>query len=168
MAVAFFAAFFNQIPLASLAAILIVVGYKLSRPAMYKDQFKKGQQQFVPFITTIVAILLTDLLVGILVGMMVGFYYILHTHNAVSRFHVKTLEADCGMRETRIHLSQQVSFLKKADLLAALDTIDEGTRVIINGDSAKAIDRDVIELLRDFQDAASDKNIEVVYESLNI
>ena len=59
------AKFLNLIPLASLAAILIVVGYKLAKPELFKKLYQLGSEQFIPFIATVVGILATDLLIGI-------------------------------------------------------------------------------------------------------
>src|SRR5688572_29331202 len=43
----------NKIPLACLAAILIMVGYKLAKPSLFISMFKKGKDQFIPFVVTI-------------------------------------------------------------------------------------------------------------------
>ena len=66
----------NQIPLAALAAVLISVGYKLTKPALFIERYRKGWTQFVPFVVTVLAILFTDLLVGIVIGLIVGFIFV--------------------------------------------------------------------------------------------
>lgn len=166
MAVALFASFLNYIPLSSLAAILIFVGYKLTRPALYVAQYQRGRQQFVSFISTVVAILLTDLLVGFLIGMAVGIYYILYTHNKLSQFKIEELNENDGEIRTSIYLSEQVSFLNKATLHAALQGVHENTTVIINGSHTRSIDDDILELLYEFQETARSKRIEVILDSV--
>ena len=52
----------NMIPLGVLAAILLVVGYKLAKPALFKRMYREGMGQFIPFVVTIVGIVFTDLL----------------------------------------------------------------------------------------------------------
>src|SRR5690606_8696514 len=58
----------NLIPLATLAASLFVVGYKLAKPSIFKRIYKQGAIQFIPFLTTVLGIVFTDLLYGILIG----------------------------------------------------------------------------------------------------
>lgn len=87
LAVAIFPKVMNLIPLSALAAILIMVGYKLTKPALYKAQLKLGRDRFIPFVTTVVAILFTDLLIGILIGMAVGVFYILRANYKVPYFY---------------------------------------------------------------------------------
>ena len=67
----------NKIPLASLAAILFLVGYKLAKPSLFKEMYRKGWGQFIPFMVTIVGIVFTDLLIGIGLGMVVAIIQIL-------------------------------------------------------------------------------------------
>lgn len=166
LAVLFFAPFLNEIPLASLAAILIMVGFKLSKPSLYKQQFSLGRQQFVPFITTIIAILFTDLLVGILIGMSVGVYYILRANYKVSHFYNEERKEEGGILHITIQLSEHVSFLNKANLLLTLEELPEDSEVIIDGSRTNSIDYDVLELLYDFKEAARGKNIQLILRNI--
>ena len=64
----------NKIPLSVLAAILLIVGYKLAKPALFKSMYQLGWKQFIPFVITIAGIIFTDLLIGIGLGVLLGSY----------------------------------------------------------------------------------------------
>lgn len=151
----------NMIPLASLAAILLVVGFKLVRPSLFKLIYKKGWGQFVPFIVTIIAILLTDLLIGIGIGLAVAIVFIL-----VGNFrapYTYELEDENGHPLVRIRLSEIVSFLNKGNILATLRGIPDGSHVVIDGTRNHFIDYDVEEVIQDFIENAKHRNIEVEF-----
>jgi MFS superfamily sulfate permease-like transporter len=152
----------NLIPYASLAAILIVVGYKLAKPALFVLMWKKGLAQFVPFAVTIVAILLTDLLKGIGIGMVVGVVSILYSNFRVPYFFRIVRQPDGG-QEICIELSEVVSFLNKGHILSTLRAIPDGSRVILDATRSTSIDHDVKELIEDFIQGAAKRRITVTY-----
>ncbi|MFP4093437.1 MAG: SulP family inorganic anion transporter [Cyclobacteriaceae bacterium] len=147
----------NLIPLSALAAILLDVGFKLTRPALYKSQWRIGREQFIPFIVTVVAILFTDLLVGISIGMAVGVYFILR-NNYNTPFQVSEENKETHSHYT-IHLSEHVSFLNKANITSILDKISQNSVVDIYGDNTKFIDYDIVEAINEFRETADEKNI---------
>lgn len=149
----------NMIPLAALAAVLLNVGYKLTKPVLFKKQWKLGFDQFIPFVVTVVAILFTDLLVGTSIGMAVGFYYILRA-NYNTPFSFVTQSKDTH-DHYEIHLSEHVSFLNKASLAKALDQLPRGSVVEIYGDNTKFIDYDVIEAIYEFHDVAEERGVHI-------
>ncbi|HXU27973.1 MAG TPA: SulP family inorganic anion transporter [Bacteroidia bacterium] len=152
------------IPLSALASILIFTGYKLTSPKIIKSVFKMGYDQAIPFIVTIVVMLLTDLLKGVSCGIIVAALFILRNNY---RFPFKMIHEKI---EGRIHyyikLSQNVTFLNKGKMMAALQTIPNGAKVYIDGNNATFIDKDILELLSEFKKAAINKNIEVVAENI--
>lgn len=148
----------NMIPLATLAAVLFVVGYKLAKPALFKQMYGHGWEQFVPFMATVVGILATDLLRGIGIGMAVAVVVVLH-HNLRNPFTVQQHEP--GTEEYSIHLAEEVSFLNKGRVLQQLASIPDGTRVVIDASRSKVIDFDVREILREFKSSAPARNIAV-------
>ncbi len=153
-------AFLNLIPLASLAAILLLVGYKLSNVALYKSMYKLGWEQFMPFIITVVAILLTDLLKGIGIGMCFAIFYILRKNyrNSYHRHKESTPQGNVIM----LKLSEEVTFLNKASIRLTLDELPENSKVIIDGSKSVNIDFDVLEAIGDFKKhTATLKNIKV-------
>ena len=151
----------NMIPLASLAAILLMVGYKLAKPALFKDMYKLGWEQFVPFTVTVVAILATDLLKGITAGMIVGgFYALLHSYR--NSHHMKEVITNKeGQQIHQLVLAEEVSFFNKASVVKALDAIPANSKVIIDCTNSKSIAYDVIELIKNYEINAKTKNISV-------
>jgi MFS superfamily sulfate permease-like transporter len=145
----------NMIPLASLAAILIMVGYKLITPALVRDMYRKGWTQFAPFVVTILAILFTDLLVGIGIGITVGLFFVLKTNfnNALS-----TVNAG---NHFLIRLNKDVSFLNKALLRETLRKIPSESYVIIDGSRSWFIDADIQETINDFKESAASRRIRI-------
>lgn len=153
----------NKIPLASLAAILLMVGYKLSNVGLYKTMYKLGWEQFIPFIVTIVSILCTDLLKGIGIGMCFGVFYVLRK-NYRNSYHYKE---DKAANTIYIKLSEEVTFLNKASIRKTLDTVPENSKLVIDGSNSENIDYDVLESIQDFKKhTAGLKNI--VVETINI
>lgn len=145
----------NQIPLASLASILFMVGYKLAKPGIFKEMYKYGSDQFVPFLVTIVAIIFTDLLIGIIIGLIVGTGYIIR-RNYRSAFSIVKKDS-----ETIIRFRKDVNFIHKSELVKALNDIPEGEKLIIDGTKTNYIDHDVYELIQGFRYTASERNIDL-------
>lgn len=146
---------FSFVPYASLAAILIMVGFKLAKPALFKKVFKEGWLQFIPFIATIVGILFTNLLYGIGIGLAVSFLVILYYNFKLS--HYLSIEGDIY----HIRLTEHMTFLNKASLIETLLKIPNGVKVIIDQSEAKFVSTDIIESIEDFKIRAIDKNIEI-------
>jgi MFS superfamily sulfate permease-like transporter len=147
--------FLNLIPKAALAGVLIFVGYKLAKPAIFKDQFKKGLDQFLPFVITILVILFTDLLVGILVGILVGLAFVAYSNYKSAIVFVKDGE------QYLVRFSKEVSFLNKAFLKRKLEEIEEGSLVYIDASKSSFVDKDIAEVINDFVTHAPLKNIKV-------
>lgn len=151
----------NMIPLASLAAILLMVGYKLTKPELYKQMYKLGWEQFIPFIITIVAILATDLLKGIAAGMLVGGFFALY-HSYRNSYHLKdVITTEDGKQMHHLVLAEEVSFFNKASVVKALESMPNGSKVVIDCSKSKSIAYDVVELIKDFRSNAKTKNINV-------
>lgn len=145
----------NTIPLASLAAILLTVGYKLAKPSVFLETYRKGKDQFIPFAVTIAAILVTDLLVGITIGILVGLFFVLKVNYHKALFTVN----ENG--NYLIRLTKDVSFLNKPLLRKTFHQIPDGSLVIIDGSRSAFIDQDILETINDFRASASNRNIDV-------
>jgi len=159
LSVLFLADLLNQVPLSALAAVLLLVGFKLTRPSLYKAQLKLGSEQFIPFVVTVLAILFTDLLVGICIGLAVGVFYILKANYKSPYFYAKEEHKD---REViRIKLSEHVSFLNKASIVLTLDHLPHNSHVVIDGENSTYIDYDVLEAIQEFKKTAHERNIVV-------
>ena len=150
-------ALLNRIPLATLAAILIITGFKLADPQTFRAAARVGPKHFVPFVVTVVAILATDLLVGIGIGLAVGAFFVLldSWRNAYSY----QLEESADHHRVRITLAEEVTFLNKARINQALHTLPPGCVAVVDGTRARHIDHDVLELLHDFRATAALKRI---------
>lgn len=151
----------NKIPLSCLAAVLFLVGYKLANPAIFIKEYKKGFDQFLPFVITVFAILFTDLLVGIGIGMVVGLFFVIKTN-----FH-RSLAVTELNGNYLVKLQKDVSFLNKAPLMKQLSTIPPGSNVVLNAVKARFIDHDIQELLHDFIETAPDKDIQIILEGFS-
>jgi MFS superfamily sulfate permease-like transporter len=149
----------NKIPLASLACILFVVGYKLAKPSLFKAMYQLGWYQFIPFIATVIGIVFTDLLKGIAIGMAVSIFYILRNNYKNAYEFLKTKMN--GKDNYAIILSEEVSFLNKGSILQTINQVPTGSQVVIDGSKSKVIDHDVIEILKDFAVNAASRDVGV-------
>ncbi|GAA4300175.1 SulP family inorganic anion transporter [Compostibacter hankyongensis] len=148
----------NRIPLATLAALLIITGYKLCNPAIFREMFAKGKHQWVPFLVTVVAIVWTDLLIGVLLGLAVSVISILRGNIKSPYFFHKGKYRDGDL--IRIELAQEVSFLNKASIQLTLEALPEKSTVLIDGSRTVYVAHDVLELIREFRDVkAPEKQI---------
>lgn len=155
VSILFFARCLNQIPLACLAAILLQTGYKLAKPTLFIEFFRKGEIQLIPFVTTIAAILLTDLLRGIMIGLLIGLYYVIRAN------HHAAISLTQSGNHYLLRLNKDVSFLNRALLRKFLDQIDEDSFVVIDGSKTQFIDHDILETIEDFLQGSADANITV-------
>ena len=150
----------NKIPMASLAAILIMIGFKLASVNTFRHVWNAGKQQFIPFVVTVVAVVFTDLLKGVGIGLAFSIYFILRGNMKLAYFFNKEHHNDS--ETTQIDLAQEVSFLNKAMIKHSLSNLPNNSKLIINAAHTVYIDHDVLELIRNFVDFGSkDKNIKV-------
>ncbi|MDP2903444.1 MAG: SulP family inorganic anion transporter [Methylovulum sp.] len=155
LSVMFFAPFLNTIPLPCLSAILLHTGYKLAKPALFKEYYQKGMSQLLPFVITIIAILLTDLLIGMAIGMGIGLFFVIKAN-----YHAAITLVQDGSHYTLL-LNKDVSFLNKALLRKFILHIQDNSTVTVDASKAKFIDHDILETIEDFLSTAADDNISV-------
>ncbi len=155
LSVMYLSRYLNLIPLACLASILLLTGYKLAKPKLFIEMYHKGANQLAPFVITVAAILIIDLLKGMAFGMACGLFFVIKAnfHSAI------TLTQDGKHYLLRLH--KDVSFLNKALLRQYLGRIEENSFLIIDGSKAQFIDRDIQETIQDFLNTAKDDNISV-------
>jgi MFS superfamily sulfate permease-like transporter len=150
----------NKIPLATLAAILLLVGYKLAKPATFKHFWKKGKYQFVPFIATLLAVVFLDLLKGVALGIVISIIFVLKGNLKRAYYFRKEEYADGDV--IHIDLAQEVSFLNKAAIKQTLSHIPENSKVIIDAKDTVYIAHDILDLIHEFKTTrAVDNNIKV-------
>ncbi|MBD0725739.1 hypothetical protein B6A10_11155 [Flavobacterium sp. L1I52] len=150
----------NKIPLATLATILILIGYKLANPAKIRHFLVKGKYQFVPFIATMVAVVATDLLKGVMLGIAISIVFVLRGN--LKRAYTFKKEEYVDGDIIHIDLAQEVSFLNKAAIKSTLKAIPENSKVIISAHDTVYIAHDILDLIKEFKTTrAVDENIKV-------
>ena len=150
----------NMIPLSVLAAILLVVGFKLAKPGLFKTMYNLGWKQFVPFIVTVLGIIFTDLLVGIGLGLLVGIIVILFMSYQNSHFLHKEGE-DMHKGLVKMTLADEVTFFNKGAILKELDRLPHDTNFELDVTNTKYLDNDIVEILDDFILKAEERNISI-------
>jgi MFS superfamily sulfate permease-like transporter len=151
----------NQIPLASLAIVLIMVGYKLAKPAIFKEMYREGRDQFVPFVVTVVAVVFTDLLKGIGIGVFVAMLYILYTNYKGSMSFMR--EGNSVL----IQFNKDIFYFNKSELKIRLASLKEGEMVYIDGTKSSFIDHDIYLTLEEFQKEVKKRNITVELKGIS-
>jgi MFS superfamily sulfate permease-like transporter len=150
----------NLIPLSVLASILLVVGYKLAKPSLFKTMYYLGWKQFIPFIVTVLGIVFTDLLIGISLGIAVGIVVILIKSYQNSHFlHMEDISN--GIQKFKITLAEEVTFFNKGAILKELDGLPEKTHLELDVRKTRYLDNDIIEILEDFSEKARNRNINI-------
>ncbi len=138
----------KEIPLASLAAVLLVTGVRLANPSVFRQMWREGKSQFIPFIVTVLGIVFTDLLVGVLLGAATSIAFILRS-NFLQPIH-RVIERHVSGDVLRIGLPNQVSFFKRAALDKVLREVPHGGQVLLDARNTNYIDPDVLDLFEDF------------------
>jgi MFS superfamily sulfate permease-like transporter len=150
----------NMIPLSVLAAILLVVGYKLAKPSLFIKMHKLGWKQSIPFTVTVLGIVFIDLLWGIGLGLVVGIVVILLKSYQNSHFlHIE--DNSNGKHKIKMTLAEEVTFFNKGAILKELDSLPIDTYLEINLIKTRYLDNDIIEILEDFLLKAEERNIDI-------
>jgi len=151
----------NMIPLSVLAAVLLIVGFKLAKPSTFANMYKLGWKQFLPFMATVVPMVITgDLLLGIGLGLAIGIVVILIKSYQNSHFlHIEDDNSD--KRKVSMTLAEEVTFFNKGAILKELDKLPEGTYLSLDVRKTRYLDNDIIEILEDFSEKAKNRNIDI-------
>jgi MFS superfamily sulfate permease-like transporter len=149
----------NKIPYASLAAILLITGYNLTKPKLYRNMWSLGRKQFIPFMITVIVILSTDLLIGVSIGLLISIYYIVQSNFKIE--YKITQTRHLGIETQCIKLNHNVTFLNKVKLRKTLDEVPEYTILTIDGSESRLIDYDILEIISEFHRKAKDRHIEL-------
>ncbi|MGE0588938.1 MAG: SulP family inorganic anion transporter [Cyclobacteriaceae bacterium] len=147
----------NMIPLAVLASILLVVGFKLVNPESIKAIYRKGLSQFLPFAFTVLGVVITDLLVGILIGLSVSIVIILR--RSLQNSHFLNMENYEGNNHIKMTLAEEVYFMNKGAILSELNKVPDNSQLTIDMSRSVSIDYDVLEIISNFKETAKSKNI---------
>ncbi|MBJ2172954.1 SulP family inorganic anion transporter [Aureibaculum sp. A20] len=150
----------NKIPLSVLAAILLIVGYKLAKPALFKKMYDLGWKQFIPFTVTVIGIVFIDLLWGIGLGLAVGVVVILIKSFQNSHFLHKE-DISNGVQKMKMTLAEEVTFFNKGAILKELDALPENSYLELDVRKTRYLDNDIVEILEDFAVKAKERNIDI-------
>ena len=164
LSVVAFASFLNRIPLSCLAAVLLMVGYKLAKVSLFKSMYRMGWDQFLPFIVTVVAIQFSDLLKGIAIGMAFSVFYILRVN--YRRAYSLHRGGQNDQNKITIQLAEDVTFLNKGSIVSTLDELPNNSSVVIDGTKSHYIDVDVLEIIHDFKSTAELKQIKLELKNI--
>ncbi len=157
LAVIAFGSVLNRTPLAAIAAVLLVTGYRLAAPSLWATAWRLGTSHFIPFVVTVLAIVFTDVLRGIGVGLVIGLAFIIREH---LRSPVLSRVSPPGAVLTRYALPEQVTFLSKASIARLLNALKPGSRVEIDGRRTTHFDYDALEVLLMFRQTARARDID--------
>lgn len=160
--VLFFAWWANQIPIAALSAVLISIGYKLVSPVSFKEHWQKGASQFVPFVATIISILLTDILIGVIIGLVLSMLFIVYNTYKAPSFFLINLDTN----NKKVVLGDNIFFLHKFKYSELLDSIPEDSELEIDGTRTVYIDNDILSTTYEYLERAKSKNIKVKFKGL--
>jgi MFS superfamily sulfate permease-like transporter len=149
----------NKIPYASLAAILLVTGFNLTKPKLFKNMWSLGWKQFIPFVITILVILSTDLLIGVSIGLLISIYFIIQ-NNFKAEYKI-TETQHLGIDSHIIKLNTNITFLNKVKLKNALEEIPAYSVLIIDGSECNFIDYDILEIISEYHNKAHNRHIEL-------
>lgn len=149
----------NMIPYASLAAILLITGYNLTKLKLYANMWRLGWKQFIPFIITIVIILSTDLLIGVSIGLLISMIFIVQNNFRAEYKITKILHE--GLEKHYVKLNSNVTFLNKVNLRKVLDEVPEYSVLTIDGSDCNFIDYDILEIISEYHNKAHDRHIEL-------
>jgi SulP family sulfate permease len=145
-----------------------MVGYKLAKPSLFKEMYKLGWDQFMPFTATVIAILFSDLLKGITIGILFGIFYTLRQSYRNTFQSINITKDEFGNETHHIVMAEEISFFNKAKLIETLDSIPHGSLVIIDCTKSKSIEYDVRDVIKNFESNAKTKNIRIEKINLNL
>lgn len=145
----------KQTPLACLATILIVVGYKLTKPDLYRAVYAQGWDQFIPFVTTVLGVVFSDLLTGVVAGLLCGLFFVIRTNHHEG---ITVVNKDL---DYLLQFTKNASFINKNEFRKKLRDLPNDSHVLVDGTRALFIDHDIVEILEDFRQLAPYKNIQI-------
>jgi len=148
-----------MIPLASLAAILLITGYKLAKPSLFKAMYEQGWYIFIPFIVTVLGVVFIDLLKGVALGMSVGIFFVLR-NSYLTPFHVMECADDDGPVR-RIILSEEVTFFNKASIQRTLTQLPAGAHLVIDASHTMNLEPDVLDIIREAEVREKERGVKI-------
>ncbi len=155
------------VPVASLAAVLVYIGYKLVNPKIIRDLAERGRAELGIYIATVVAIVATSLLEGLLVGLALS---VLKMAWTFSHLEVSVTKRDAppeGEAERDIYdvqLSGAATFVRLPLLMKHLESIPAEAEVHVHFGSLNHIDHACLEAIADWERQREPRGGTVVME----
>lgn len=147
----------REIPLASLASILVYTGYKLASPRLFKATALKGWEQVFIMLCTLVASLAIDILWGIILGMVST----LLIQWLRSGLHIKTFVKHLFNTEIKVTEEQQnvyvdikgiANFAIMLKLINSLKSLNKEKHSIVNFSRTKLIDSTILDFIHEHRE----------------
>ena len=133
----------RMIPISSLAAILVVTGYKLIEVKHIRKLKYYGKSPLIIFFATFVGIVVIDLLAGIAIGIVLTGVTLIYK---VSRLNIY-IKPDENQPRFDIYLEGAATFIRLPQLAAALERVPPKTELYVHLEKLAYIDHTCMDLL---------------------
>lgn len=150
----------QQVPIASLAAVLVFTGYKLVDIKQVKRLAQYGRFPVVIYAATVIGIVGVDLLTGVLVGVALSVVKLLYK---VTYLGVRLVMSENDTRGD-LYLEGAATFLRLPALAAQLDRVPPGTTLHVHLDRLSYIDHSCMELLSNWERQAAERGSRLIVE----
>jgi MFS superfamily sulfate permease-like transporter len=150
--VVFFPHLIHEIPLASLAALLVYTGFRLASPREFAKVWRIGPEQLVVFCVTIVGVLATDLLIGVLIGMVTELLiHLMHGVDVRNLLKISYTIEETDETHYVVRVDGSAVFSNFLALKTELARLPRGGSVVFDLASAYLIDHTVMEFIEHFR-----------------
>lgn len=139
------------IPLAALAGVLLVVGFKLAHPKDFLHAWQVGKVDFVLMLVTAFTVLFTDLLIGVATGIVLGLVVAVARGTSLRNLFKPQITATEEGDTIRIVLRGALGFHNFIKVRSTFDGLPPGKTVILDFSDVHYIDPTVLERTRDFE-----------------
>ncbi|WFP51718.1 SulP family inorganic anion transporter [Methylomonas sp. EFPC3] len=149
--VALFPRLIHEIPLSSLAALLVFTGFRLASPKEFAKTLSVGLDHFVVFVITIIGVIATDLLVGVAIGIVAEL--LIHMTRGLKPGNVFSLAYHVNQTDPRtyhIAVSGAAVFSNFISLKSLLADFPQGENVFFDLTDAELIDHTVMEFIHHY------------------
>ena len=154
----------NQIPLAALAALLVITGYRLASPHEFMSIYREGKDQFIVFVSTILGVLATDLLKGLAIG--IGVRIVIHFIRGGSIFRLNAKIIPERDQSVTIFLRGSIIFSSWIPLRRDLERfLKKGKRVTLDITETKLVDRRVMSRIDEWTKKFKENGLELSVRS---
>lgn len=149
--------YINLIPLSALAALLLLVGFKLASPKAFMHAYEIGLDQFLLFMTTFIVTLVEDLLVGVLAGIAVKLVFHLIRGNELKNLLNPALSLEHAQETTTINVTGPLTFVAYLELKRHIGhAMTNNQPVIVDLSKSDFVDHTIMSKLHSLKDLSKD------------